>query len=143
MYSTNIRTTSSAGISHITTSVHLLEVKKKYIYFKSESIQNRKALAPSHKNHKLILLYLCELLLNQSLDINPNPGPTLNETKYDCGFCHTQVSWSDKGIMCDSCDQWYHTSCQGVGNETYNMLSDSKHIWYCLRCALPNYSWSI
>ena len=29
---------------------------------------------------------------------------------------------------------------QGVGNETYNMLSDSKHIWYCLRCALPNYS---
>lgn len=42
--------------------------------------------------------------------------------------------------MCDSCDQWYHTSCQGVGNETYTMLSDSKHIWYCLRCALPNYS---
>ena len=42
--------------------------------------------------------------------------------------------------MCDSCDQWYHTSCQGVGNETYNMLSDRKHIWYCLRCALPNYS---
>ncbi|VDI20440.1 Hypothetical predicted protein [Mytilus galloprovincialis] len=66
--------------------------------------------------------------------------PTLNETKYDCGFCKTEVCWSDKGIMCDSCDQWYHTSCQGVGNETYNMLSDSKHIWYCLRCALPNYS---
>ena len=65
---------------------------------------------------------------------------TLNETKYDSGFCRTQVSWSDKGIMCNSCDQWYHTSCQGVGNETYNMLSDSKHIWYCLRCALPNYS---
>ena len=132
-------TTSSAGISHIATSVELLEVKNIF-FFISESIRHRKAFAPSHRNHKLILLYLCVLLLNQSLDINPNPGPTLNETKYDCCFCHTQVIWSDKGIMCASCDQWYHTSCQGVGNETYNMLSDRKHIWYCLRCALPSYS---
>jgi hypothetical protein len=77
-------TTSSAGISHITTSVELLAVKN--IFFISESIRHRQACAPSHKNHKLILLYLCVLLLNQSLDINPNPGPTLNETKYDCGF---------------------------------------------------------
>ena len=87
---TNILTTSSDGISHITTSVNLLEVKN--VFFISESIRHRKTFAPSHKNPKLILLYLCVLLLNQSLDINPNPGPTLNETKYDCGFCHTQVS---------------------------------------------------
>ena len=40
-------TTSSAGISHITTSVELLEVKN--ILFISESIRHRKAFAPSHK----------------------------------------------------------------------------------------------
>lgn len=56
------------------------------------------------------------------------------------GYCLQEVTWSDKGIMCDSCDQWYHTQCQGVGNDTYSMLADSKHVWYCLRCALPNYS---
>lgn len=37
----------------------------------------------TNTNPKLILLYICILLLNQSGDINPNPGPSLNTTKYD------------------------------------------------------------
>ena len=38
---------------------------------------------------------------------------------------------------------WYHTDCQGIGDGTCDRLSDSKHIWICINCCLPNYSPSL
>lgn len=91
-----------------------------------------------HKNPKLTLLYLCLLLISQPPDINPNPGPSFNETKYDCGHCNEEVKWTDKGILCDNtnCEQWYHTTCQGIGDDTYVRLSDSKHISIGIACGV-------
>ena len=42
-------------------------------------------------------------------------------------------------IMCDNCDQWFHADCQGIGNTTIDILSQSKAIWYCNQCNFPNY----
>lgn len=53
------------------------------------------------------------------------------------------MTWSQKGIFCDECDTWYHTDCQGIGDGTYDRLSDSKHVWICIKCCLPNYSSSL
>ncbi|MCG8034728.1 MAG: hypothetical protein JAZ03_21505, partial [Candidatus Thiodiazotropha taylori] len=33
-----------------------------------------------------------------------------------------------------------HTDCQGIGEATYDRLSDSRHVWICLKCCLPSYS---
>jgi hypothetical protein len=44
-----------------------------------------------------------------------NPGPSANTSsdsiKYPCYICNIPVLWSDKGVACDKCDQWYHAKC--------------------------------
>ena len=51
------------------------------------------------------------------------------------------MTWSNiMSIMCDNCDQWYHADCQGIGNTTFDILSQSKASWCCNQCNFPNYS---
>ena len=88
------------------------------------------------------------LLVSRSADIESNPGPDFSEcsqngssSKYPCGYCHLEVTWSNiMSIMCDNCDQWYHADCQGIGNTTFDILSQSKVSWCCNQCNFPNYS---
>ena len=54
-----------------------------------------------HSRNKTMLLYLVNLLITAANDIHSNPGP--NETVYPCGTCDLPVTWSDRGIMCDTC----------------------------------------
>ncbi|XP_053389502.1 uncharacterized protein LOC123526856, partial [Mercenaria mercenaria] len=91
---------------------------------------------------KSTLIYMFCLLASQISDIEPNPGPC-SGTQYPCGKCSENVSWSQKGILCDDCGTWYHAACEGVGNSTYNRLSDSKFSWYWCQCGSPNYSVSL
>ena len=64
-----------------------------------------------------------------------------DDTRYPCGYCHEEVTWSNvMSIMCDNCDQWFHADCQGIGNTTFDILSQSKAIWYCNQCNFPNYT---
>jgi len=87
---------------------------------------------------KTTLIYIFVLLVNQSSNVETNPGP--DASQYPCGHCSLEVTWSQKGIFCDSCDQWFHANCQSIGDETYDRLSDSRHVWVCTTCGLPNYA---
>ncbi|XP_053398333.1 uncharacterized protein LOC123552572 [Mercenaria mercenaria] len=60
--------------------------------------------------------------------IELNPGPSTSKSQYLCGHCEEEVTWTQKGILCDTCEQWYHTDCQGIGDSTYDRLSDSRSI---------------
>ena len=96
---------------------------------------------PSHlpKPSKPLLFFLL-LLIAQSNDIETNPGPSNDSTKYMCGTCDNTVTWEHKGIVCETCDQWYHIDCQNIHSNTYDQLHDSMISWHCLICDNPNYS---
>ena len=87
---------------------------------------------------KTVLIYI---FISQSTNVEVNPGPVVSQ--YPCGYCNLEVTWSQKGIYCEECGIWYHTDCQGIGDGTYDKLSESKHVWICLNCCLPNYSSSL
>jgi len=78
-----------------------------------------------HKHKKyfrsnLLLLYIVTLLMAISHDIELNPGPVNhnNSTIYPCGTCNQPVTWDHRAVVCDTCDQWYHTDCQDVHTST-------------------------
>lgn len=56
-----------------------------------------------------LLAYLAVIPIKTSNDINLNPEP--ETTVYPCGTCDHPVTWNDRGIVCDTCNQWYHVSC--------------------------------
>lgn len=58
----------------------------------------------------------------------------LDDTPYLCGACHTPVTWEDDGVCCDSCSLWFHTHCQGIGDNTYKILANSSITWCCTLC---------
>ena len=83
--------------------------------------------------------YLILLLISTANYIQLNPGP--NSTSYNCGTCDLPVTWDDKVIMSDTCNQWYHTTCQSVHSKTYEELANNSAIaWDCIICNNPNYS---
>lgn len=90
--------------------------------------------------NKCSLIFLHCLLATQTSDIETNPGPN---PKYPCGTCQKEVTWNDKGILCDSCDTWYHCDCQGLGDATYDFLSNSSFSWLCIICGSHNHSTSL
>ena len=83
------------------------------------------------------LLFWIFLLLVLSNDIEVNPGP--RPPKYPCGVCSKAVKWSDHGVLCDSCETWFHTTCIGMCDEIYFSLSPNIS-WNCFHCGLPNFS---
>ena len=99
--------------------------------------------AKTPPRYRLALLYLCSLLIYISSDVALNPGP-LNQTETNtsnhlCGYCKKDVTWSNiMSIMCDNCDQWYHADCQGIGNSSFNILSQSRATWQCNVCLFSN-----
>ena len=62
--------------------------------------------------------------------------------QYMCGTCDLAVTWEEKGVFCETCDQWYHSSCQNIGSQTYDKLSDSELniSWHCIVCNNANFS---
>ena len=85
------------------------------------------------------IYYLIPILIATSNDIQLNPGPS--STTYNCGTCDLPVTWQDKAIMCDTCNQWYHPTCQSIHTKTYKELAENSAI-ACdsLVCDNPNYS---
>ena len=82
-----------------------------------------------HRNNSL-LQYLSILLIIHANDVNLNPGPTHNDTVHD------------RGVKCETCNQWYHASCQSIHTISYNQLEDTELniSWHCIICNNPNYS---
>lgn len=54
-----------------------------------------------------------------------------------CGQCNKMVTDKDSGVLCEICESWFHTSCEGISEEVYKVLcrSDILH-WFCKRCSL-------
>ena len=98
-----------------------------------------KAIENRTKSHTTLLAYLALLVLTNANDIHLNPGP---ERDYLCGTCDKTVDWEDRGIICETCDQWCHAGCQNIHTISYQQLGDSELniSWYCIVCNNPNYS---
>ena len=68
---------------------------------------------------KPTLLILIHCLLAQCSDIETNPGPNTSQLRYPCGQCNQEVTWRQRGILCDNCNQWFHIDCQNIGDSMY------------------------
>ena len=86
------------------------------------------------------LLILIHCLLAQCSDIETNPGPNTSQLRYPCGQCNHEVTWRQRGILCDNCNQWFHIDCQNIGDSTYECLSDSRFVSQCLSCGQSSFS---
>ena len=90
------------------------------------------------------LAYLSVILILISNDVNLHPGPgcsDTNETVYPFGTCDQPVTWQERGIKYDTCNQWYYTSCQSMQTKSYlEHANDSAIAWDCIMCNCPNYS---
>ena len=65
---------------------------------------------------------------------------------FPCGVCEASVGWDDRALVCDSCNVWYHTDCQGMDStmfEFYNQTLDRSLAWECLKRGMPNFSTSL
>lgn len=60
-----------------------------------------------------------------------------NTKKTDCGICSVTMTKKDKALQCELCELWYHTSCENLDDDTYDLImKDSKKEvplihWYC------------
>ena len=73
-------------------------------------------------------------------DVHPNPGPINRETIYPCGYCQQHVGWSCSGVVCETCNVWYHRECVSITHSHYLALNNSAHVWICFKCQTPNFS---
>ena len=59
------------------------------------------------QNQGKTLTYLALTLIIASNDVNPNPGPESGNysTIYPCGTCDQPVTWEQRAVICDTCNQ--------------------------------------
>ena len=84
---------------------------------------------------KLVLIYLCSLLLAKSYATEPNPGP--RPCKYPCGYCKKAVNGQHQEFVV-TCNTWFHQECLGMKDCIYTALKNVS--WECTTCGLPNFS---
>lgn len=99
-------------------------------------------LTAAHRNSKHIrmniaavekpaFLFISLTLLLNANDFELNPGPAPSPTQeestslYLCGACKEPVTWDDMGVMCETCETWYHVFCQGIGESAYERLGNT------------------
>ena len=89
------------------------------------------------------LLYLCCLVVAQSGDTHPNPGP--RAPRFPCGCCKKAVRNCHEAILCDDCDTWFHKNCIGMSSAIYDQLAchTNNFSWICCSCGMPNFSTSL
>lgn len=52
-----------------------------------------------------------------------------------CGKCKKTVKENENGLVCETCERWYHPSCQSVNPELYKMLQKyEEQLWFCGDC---------
>ena len=44
----------------------------------------------------------------------------------ECGICQSAVEAEDKGIECEVCKGWYHTTCVDITDNEYEVLATHK-----------------
>ena len=115
---------SATGLSLLTHNLAVSAKKNKFTY---------------HDKNRLVPLYLCTLILLLSYSPEPNPGPAApqNDSHYPCGTCDVSVSWSEKGVACDTCGIWFHALCHSIQTLSYENLNEDVS-WHCAICGSPN-----
>ena len=109
----------------------------------SAVLRNRSAILDSTsqssrpRTKALKLFVYCMLLLSGDISLNPGPSGSSN-----CEICNKSVRANQKGIQCDSCDLWLHTSCCSIDDPTYYHLANSSCTWVCPHCDQPSFSCS-
>ena len=62
-------------------------------------------------------------------------GEGVIKAEVKCGDCGNVVSEMDTGIMCEVCDTWHHSKCEGVPDEANAVLQGNEAMhWYCKGC---------
>ena len=90
-------------------------------------------------------LLLLSVMSNTIPNVITSTENDVNSREYLCGTCDEAVTWEQQGIICETCDQWYHAGCQNIGDQTYQNLGDSdlNISWHCIICNNPNYSTTV
>ena len=98
-----------------------------------------RALSNTRKEKMHSLLYLSLLMLTHAADVETNPGP--RTPKFPCQICTKAVTWRQRGVACDDCEQWYHADCMCMPTAIYDNLHNIS--WICVNCGIPNFSSSL
>ena len=52
-----------------------------------------------------------------------------------CADCNKDVGKKESGIMCNACEEWFHSECQNITDEHCRIFGQYKTIhWYCDQC---------
>ena len=104
---------------------------------------NSLSLYPSIRRGKMhTLLYISILMIATASDVEENPGP--RTPKYPCQICEKAVTWKQRGIACDDCQQWYHVQCMCMDTHMYETLCNHSNLsWHCDNCGMPNFATSL
>ena len=81
-----------------------------------------------------------------STDLHPRGRPSWIPAtgSYQLLLCSAPVVRNRKGIECEECLEWFHTSCIYMFTQSYdNHGCDSGLMWICNRCLFPNFSTSL
>ena len=104
------------------------------ITMKRISLKNFKHKICKYRQKHLVLLILL------AGDIESNPGPVRSTKKDMCNICSKTCTKKQRAIQCDSCDEWYHTSCLHMNTPIYIALGNKDASWHCLQCGLPQFT---
>ena len=88
---------------------------------------------------KHTLLYLSLLLSVNIADVEHNPGPPTS--KYPCQICSHAVTWKQRGVTCDDCQQCCHTDCMHMSTPINMSLNNI--LWHCVNCGMPIFLFSL
>ena len=103
----------------------------------------------NNNQNKMVLLYICVLIVMQAGDCQPNPGPgpssgDTSEPRFPCQVCNVACLWGERAICCDECDKWYHVECMCMGPAVFEVLEQNSGVsWICCNCGVPNFSTSL
>ena len=94
--------------------------------------------------HCSTLATMCSVaqLTDNQLNINctKNTSYDSSVSRDHCGNCDLLVSWSERGVACETCGKWFHAKCRSIGSASYQQLCDPEALWYCDLCCNQNYS---
>ena len=54
-----------------------------------------------------------------------------------CPICMGFCTSTDKSILCDYCQNWFHQRCEKISNVKFNSLSNENALFKCSLCIKP------